>query len=198
MTPFLEFLSGLAGIFAKYAPVPLLAAALTTTTLLVLPEPWAEGLGLKEMISENRPVLAGAAIASWMYFVAAGLKRLWGLSGKLVDRWRLNGRRRGLLRDLAPTERGYLRLFVVGQTSSIRVHMEDGIAGGLQSKGVLYRHELALNHSVLEGMPVNLSDWVRAEIRRDPTLLEGATEIGRDGYGAIIEPGVRGRPSRSM
>jgi hypothetical protein len=74
---------------------------------------------------------------------------------------------------LTAEERGYLCRFIFGGVNTIYVGIQDGVAGGLVVKGILYRASSI--GSMLDGFAHNLQPWAREYLEQHPELLEGAS-----------------------
>ena len=74
------------------------------------------------------------------------------------------------LSQLTPEERGYLAPYILEQRNTQVFPMEDGISGGLMSKGILY---LGSRLVTLDGMAHNLQPWARQHLSANRHLLDG-------------------------
>ena len=80
--------------------------------------------------------------------------------------------RQGYLDNLTPDEKTYLAPYVLEEVTSQVFELEDGIAGGLVAKNIIYRSSNLGN--VLEGFPYNMQPWARDYLHQHLELLQGA------------------------
>ena len=73
---------------------------------------------------------------------------------------------------MTPDEKAYLVPFVLQQENTQYFLIEDGIAGGLIAKGVLYRSSNV--GSLVSGWAHNIQPWAREYLTEHAELLEGA------------------------
>ena len=135
----IENLTGLLTSFKKVAPVPLLAISFAASLIILCPNPIAEALGVDVFRITYRPWIGTALIVSVSYLMA---HIFWWLRGLFLERHtrkQTDNVRHKHLRDLTPDEKAYLVPYVRNQITSQKFLVEDGIAGGLMAKGIIYR-----------------------------------------------------------
>jgi hypothetical protein len=160
-------------------PTLLLGVALAAAALLFLPEAVVGAVGLNDLLRTNRPyvgaaLLVSVAILAAQAFVAAiafgkgmYLKRKAKRVAALAEQQRLER-----LTKLTPEERAYLIPYIATEINTCYFSIEDGIAGGLQAKGIIYRS--ANIGDMVTGFAFNLQPWAREHLNQNPQLLEGA------------------------
>ena len=163
-----------AGEFGKFLNLPagfLFALALILGLVIFLPEKTAETLAVKDFRVAYRMYLGPFFLLVVACLVAKTISAV-----RHHLQVRSSGRERvSQLRQLTPEERGYLAQFILEGKNTIYVAINDGVAGGLQRKGIIYRSSDLFN--ILEGIAYNLSSWAREELTKNSDLLSGA--IGR-------------------
>jgi hypothetical protein len=75
--------------------------------------------------------------------------------GNLAKRWRFRRNTQTILRTLTKAEKEFLRSYILGDENTRYASIYDGVANGLQAKGIVYR---ASNISV-PGTPGMLFPW---------------------------------------
>jgi hypothetical protein len=179
----MEWIGQFIAAIAKVAPAPLLALGIATGVVLFVPDSLATRLGIDAFRSANRGPIGATFIFSWSYLAA---HLLWWLKKFAVNGWtRRRARlvRQGYLHSLTPEEQGYLAPYVHENVNTQHFAMEDGVAGGLVGKGILYRSSSVID--MLEGVPYNMQPWARGYLAEHPNLLMHAvrtTEEERGGY----------------
>lgn len=160
----------------KNIPTYLLVAVTIALALLIfLPDRIADLLAIKDFCTSYRSWLGPA------FLVAAsicGAKAVIGLFGILQGKNRLKAMRLQL-HNLTDEEKGYLSQFILAGKNTIYVNIDDGIAGGLSVKSIIYRSSNLFN--VLDGIPYNLQPWAREYLGRHQELLA-------DGNGTPLTP----------
>jgi len=146
----------------------LLALSIVLALLLFLPSEIAETLAVMDFRNSYRKFLGPALLLLFSFLITKAL-----LSINDYRRMKVNqSRRLSQLHSLTAEEKGYLAQFILHGRNSIHVAMGDGVAGGLEAKGIIYRSSNAF--SILEGPPFNLQPWARDYLSEHPDLLEGA------------------------
>ena len=73
---------------------------------------------------------------------------------------------------LTPEEQGYLTPYVKDSVNTQKFPVEDGVVGGLLTKGIVYRSSNVFD--MVEGVPYNIQPWAKAYLLRHPELLADA------------------------
>ena len=152
----------------KSVPTELLIVlALALGTILFVPTNIAEVLAVDGFRLSFRHFLGPALILVSCWLAARLLKALL----KPIQQRRSRQRRVQQLQALTSEERGYLAAFIEEGCNTIHVPVEDGVAGGLLAKGIIYRASNVFD--MVEGVPYNLQPWAREYLSENRHLLEG-------------------------
>ena len=157
-----EIIDGLKAL----TPQLLLSIAIFTAVVPFSPTWLTDMAGLTDLVKAYRPYLGAALLAAISVLIAhlpAVVARWWRAK-------RSAGARLRQLSQLTPEERGYLAPYILEQRNTQVFPMEDGIAGGLMSKGILY---LGSRLVTLDGMAYNLQLWARQHLSANSHLLDG-------------------------
>ena len=146
----------------------LLALTIVLGLILFLPDTVAGKLAIREFRGDYRKFLGPAFLLGTAFLLT---RIVLGCGRKIEKRRRMQCRRKQL-HDLTPEEMGYLTDFVLSGRNTIYVDVDDGIAGGLLGKSIIYRSSNMFN--VLDGIPYNLQPWARKYLEQHPELLDGA------------------------
>ena len=135
---------------------------------LLLPDAAADFLGITKLRDALRPWLGAAALLALIGLgVAQGMRVASWWEGKQKVQ-KLFQR----LHTLSPEEKRMLKRYIAGQTKTQYISVMDGIAGGLQAMGILYR-PTGMGDFV-EGFAFNIQPWAWDHLQKHPELLEGA------------------------
>lgn len=77
------------------------------------------------------------------------------------------------LHELTPDEKSYLAAYVLDDVNTQYMQIDDGIAGGLNAKGIIYRASNV--GDMLRGWAYNIQPWAKDYLREHPHLLDGAS-----------------------
>ena len=146
----------------------LLALSIVLGLLVFLPDGIADALAVKDFRATYRTFLGPALLLTVSFVLTKLIMAARGL-GQARRKMR---RRVEELRELTAEEKGYLAQFIIEGLNTIHVPFGDGVAGGLEAKGVIYRSSSMVD--VLEGLAYNLQPWARRQLSEDPGLLNGA------------------------
>jgi hypothetical protein len=115
---------------------------------------------------------AGLAFGIAVLLVSLANHAMHGI-GSWVKEWRFRRNLQSTLLDLTHAEKEFLRPFILEGNNTRYVSISDGVANGLQAKGVIYR---ASNFSLggRPGMlfPWNLQPYARRALNENRHLLE--------------------------
>ena len=165
---------------AKQAtPALLLGVALASGALLFLPSGVVDALGLTDLVKEHRPYLGAALVLALALLSArsavgavALVKALYAKHKEKQAAAIAEQRRLEELDRLTPEEKAYLLPYITEEKNTQQFGLEDGIAGSLQAKGIIYR---AANVSTFgTAFAFNIQPWARDHLTRNQHLLEGA------------------------
>jgi len=173
-----EWIGHVGSTLAKLAPAPLLACGLATSILIFSSEPLAQTLGVDGFRADHRSELGGAFILSWSYLAA---HLIWWFKKLATNSWRTyrdRSTRKKQLHDLTHEEKGYLAPYVIDGVNTQYFAMEDGVAGGLAAKNIIYRSSSVFN--MLDGIPYNIQPWAKDYLLTRIELLQGAVRPQRN------------------
>jgi len=160
----------------------LLVLSVAVGCLLFLPDDVAEKMALRQFREQYRTYIGPSfLLVASLLIVQAAFHVLQTLRDK-IRRARAKKVREMALESLTPEEQGYLAALVVDSKNTIYVNIGDGVAGGLEAKGILYRSTNMFDP--LEGIPHNLQPWARKTLTERPDLLDKAS-------GRPVPPGER-------
>ncbi len=160
--------------FRKLAPVPLLALGLGSVAVLNAPDSVAGSTGITEFRETWRGYIGLVAFVAWSYLAAHLISWVVGLVVSCLKNRSIKRNQIDLLKALAPHERWYLKAFVCDEVTTIRCGMDDGIIGGLDAKGMVFRSSAV--GDCVDGFPWNIQPWALEYLKKNPKLLEGAVE----------------------
>lgn len=146
----------------------LLALSFVLALLLFLPAEIAETLAVSDFRDSYRKYLGPAFLLVVSFFITKALLFFNDFRRRKASK----SRRLLQLHGLTAEEKGYLSQFILQGRNTIHVAMGDGVAGGLEAKGIIYRSSNVFN--ILEGPPFNLQPWARDYLSQHPDLLHGA------------------------
>jgi hypothetical protein len=145
------------------------AVFLASTALLFIPDSLVTQLGLEEIRHTYR-TYAGIA------FVASSSLLLVNVVSFIVKfamrPWRDRQFNRGVhktLRELTQAEKDFLREFIHGQANTVSAPVNDGVAGGLAAKHIIYRSS---NIAYRMEWPYNLQPIPRKLLNAHTELLD--------------------------
>lgn len=163
--------SVLSGI-KQAGPVVLMGVAVATGVGLFATDWFIAKLGLLELRNQHRAYVGGAFVLSSALLAAQGLAAVAQMARRRYRRHRLEVHSREALHALTPDEKAYLLPFVIGGQNTLYFRAQDGVAGGLIAKKILYQSSTI--GSMLTGFAHNLQPWAREYLEKHPQLLEGA------------------------
>lgn len=134
--------------------------------ILYLPDTLAGELSIKAFRNDYRKYLGPLFL---FLVLVLSYKIVHGFVRKIKDR-RL---RLEHLNNLTSEEKGYLEAFVIEGKNTIHVAVDDGIAGGLLEKRIIYRPNVE-SYNILLGIPYNLKPWAKKYLEKHKELLKGA------------------------
>ncbi len=175
----LESIASALSAIKQTTPALLLGIAVASLALLFLPANVTDVLGVAGLLKAYRPQIGIALIASLALLTAQGLvsasswiKSLVVESKKKKAREKNQKLRQEALHKLTPDEKGYLYAYIADEQNTQYFGVDDGVAGGLQAKSIIYR---ATNIGDMRtGFPFNIHPWAREYLTANPHLLEGA------------------------
>lgn len=186
----LDWIGGFLGGLKQTTPVIFLGVAIASGLVLFVGNDLLGTIGLAEFRTEYRAYLGGALVLSLSLVIAHAL---WGGAKGAVGlvKAALNQRkgqkaledRQRQLHKLTPDEKAYLAPYILENENTRNFLIEDGVAGGLVAKGILYRASSVGN--MLDGWAHNMHAWAREYLEGNPSIFEGATRKRRQSSGRI-------------
>ena len=182
----IETVTGVLSAIKGATPVVLLGIAIATGVGLFAGDRFMSTVGLFELRGQYRPYIGGTFLLASSLLVAQGVAGAWRMIESQIDRRRKKrrdeqalARLNASLRSLTPDEKAFLAPFILGAENSLYFRIEDGIAGGLVAKNILFRPSNI--GSPLGVFAHNIQPWARDYLTEHPELLEGATLVPNDG-----------------
>jgi hypothetical protein len=167
----LEGIASFLGSFRKMAPLSLLGVGIGSGVFLFANDGLSKTLGAAELIEQHRSIIGLIFIGSWAFLYAHLI--CWG-GAQLVAATRSRRQRvirESQLRNLTPEERHYLVPYALKSQTTQRFACDDGIAGGLEARGILFRSSKMFE---LDRIPYNIQPWACKYLQLHPELLESA------------------------
>ncbi len=160
------------------SPAVFLGLAIATGTVLFIDEGLAVTLGVENLRQEYRGHLGLGLLVSLSILAS---QSLWFVGEAIQEARKRRKKKRNLrkkreldelqLHKLTPDEKAYLLPFIYGE-NTMYFKMEDGVAGGLEAKNIIYRSSNM--GSLVRGWAYNLQPWAREYLEANSYLLEGA------------------------
>lgn len=180
----LEALTGGLAALKQVTPTILLGVAAASAAVLFLPADFVRTIGLDTFRDSNRQYIGGALVlavallcAQLLAGVVAWLKQTWEKRIVKQKQGRVLELRQQSLEKLTPHEKAYLLPYIQQQENTQYFGVEDGIAGGLQAKKIIFRSASIGNF--VEGFAFNIQPWARDYLNQNQHLLDGAAELSR-------------------
>jgi hypothetical protein len=146
-----------------------LAAFIASAALLFFPESLVSQLGLEEIRHTYRTYAGIVLVASASLLAVNILSSVVHLALRPWRDRRFNRAVYRTLRELTQPEKDFLRPFIFGDANTVTAPINDGIAGGLEAKKVIYRSS---NISYGLEWPYNLQPIPRKLLNAHPELLD--------------------------
>lgn len=155
----IEAIGGVLKSVREAGPRIYFACAASGALLLFSPAQLIATLGLDTFVAQYRPLIGAVLVISAMLLTTELV--IWASSSFVAWRKRRTSheRRMKLLDVLTIDERTYLAPYIINGENTCYFAMDDGISGGLESKGFLY---VSANvGSLVDGVAYNLQQWAR-------------------------------------
>jgi hypothetical protein len=163
--------------FLKLTPRYLIAIGLVAGMLIFGSDGFRKALGLTEFAQNYRPVLG-------VLFLSSITLILVGIAGSGVDWFKRVWRKRKAfqaitkrLHILSEDEKQVLRHYIVRNTRSNSLRIDDGVVNGLASIGII--HRVSQVGDMVNGFAYNISEVAWNYLHIHPHLLEGTTTVVR-------------------
>jgi hypothetical protein len=140
--------------------------------LLILPDNLLDIFHIKDRRDIYIEVIG--AISFFSLFIAfSGVVYYFGVWVLGLGREKYRSRKReqgeiGILKRLTPVEGEYLVKYTFKQTQTAYFAPSDGVVGGLESKGILYRSS---NLGRVHEFAYNIQPWAYEQLRKNPQIL---------------------------
>ena len=174
----LEAVSGFLSALKGTSPVIFLGVAIASGLILFGTDGFVSNLGLAEFRDQNKGYIGVSFVLSVSIVFAQAIANGGKMLLKFVERWRKKKvraatleQRQNTLHKLTADEKAYLKPYVFGDENTQYFLIEDGIAGGLKAKDIIYMSSQV--GSMLEGWAYNIQPWAKQYLEENPHLLEG-------------------------
>lgn len=183
MSSFVDSILG----WVKLAPKYVLPVALVSGVMVIAPGAWLQALGIGVFVGAYRGWIGVVFLASSALLLSHFVYWVGGLVKGRFDLHDFRRRGRKYLSDLTPGEKRILSWFIVHDTRTQMLLVQDGVTSGLETAGVIYRSASA--GDMVRGFAHNIQPWAWEDLRANPSLLEpelsalrDEEKIGRQGY----------------
>jgi len=146
-----------------------LAAFILSAALLFLPDALILQLGLDEFRHSYRTYAGFALIGSASLVLVHIISAIVPIALRPWRDWLFKRAMYKALSELTPSEKEFLRLFVFGEANTVSAPINDGVAGGLAAKRIIYRSS---NVAIGLEWPYNLRPIPRKLLKAYPRLLD--------------------------
>ncbi|HEX9732949.1 MAG TPA: superinfection exclusion B family protein [Thermoanaerobaculia bacterium] len=153
----------------KLSPRALTGVALATGVFLFLGPKHLDYFGLTSLNAQMRPWIAVAFILSSALLLAHVAFELCTIAHKRWQRRVLRKYRQAQLHNLSPDEKAVLAAYIFGDTKTINLNPQSGVAGGLEDAKIISRSSAI--GSRMSGFAYNIQPWARDYLREHPELL---------------------------
>ena len=149
------------------------AALIATLLLLFLPDSIIAQIGLTEFTLSHRSELGAALIGSASLLAVHSSFAVGRFAKGRWNKWRFQRNAREMLEELTAEEKEFLRPLILGGENTQYASISDGVANGLQARGIVYRASI-LSVPGTPGLlfPWNLRPYARKVLREEPYLLD--------------------------
>lgn len=158
------------GVLKKLTPQLFLGISVGVGIVLFSADSFLNELGILDFQEQYKSILGIIFLVSVsVIFSQLGF---W-CARKAQKAWKLRIARKAQkrqLHELTPAEKTYLSPFIFDKENTVKSPVDDGVAGGLEAKGIIYRAS-TLGH-VITGWPYNLQPWAREYLEENSHLLE--------------------------
>jgi hypothetical protein len=149
---------------------------------LVLPTAWLGELGLLDARDANKSEFGLSLLVGVGILIAVQFFDKASITQRALQRWRDRRDReakswvqREGLHKLTADEKAYLLPYIKENKAMQRFNMEDGIAGSLRVRGIIFCGAHVFDH--VTGAEFSLAAWARDYLTEHPELLDGASRI---------------------
>jgi hypothetical protein len=156
--------------WVKLSPRYLLALALVSIFLLIAPENITKTLGWENFVTEYKPWIGLVALVSTALLLSHGLAKVAPLVMDTIMEKRSIKKCKEYLKHLTPDEKLILSDYMLLETKTTYLNIQDGVVNGLVDAGIIYRaSNVGYWHT---GLAHNLQDWAWEELNKHPEYLQ--------------------------
>jgi Super-infection exclusion protein B len=152
----------------KSSPKYLFPIALVTGLGLFSPSSVLDIFGLTSFVSQYRQYIGIVFLISMALILTEAIL----FAHRALSGWRqrseVTKHRQELLQNLTLQEKSVLRNYITRKTKTAYFDLEDGVVGGLEAQGVIYR---ASNIGQLDRWAYNIQPWAWDYLTKNPHLL---------------------------
>ena len=141
------------------------ALLLFTGLLLFLPSRVGDSIGVTEFITRYKMWLGLGFLGGTVLCVVNIGEAVLGQVRTVRVRFIIKNQ----LHQLSPEEKRVLRLYIDANSKTLMFKVTDGVVGGLEKKGILYR---PTEWTKADKAAYNLHDWIWVYLKRHPDLIE--------------------------
>ncbi len=152
----------------KLSPKYLVPISLVSGFLLFLPPVALDILGLTQFTGQYRPFIGLVFLISTAILITEITISIQRFLKELNERRAMSARRIKILYNLTDREKEVLQTFVVRKTKTAYFDMSDGVIGGLEAQGVLYKSS---NVGNVESWAYNIQPWAWDYLINNPSLV---------------------------
>ncbi len=175
----IEAFSGLLSSMKQTSPVMFLGLSIATGIILFSGDSMIADLGLEKFRSNNKGYIGVIFLGSLSILLShiafnlvnIGRKQYKEHQSKIKKQEELKEQEKQLYK-LTPDEKAYLIPYVVTDENTQYFPIQDGVAGGLEAKSMIYSSSNIGN--ALDGFAYNIQPWVKDYLQEHPDCLEGA------------------------
>ena len=138
---------------------------LFTGIIVFLPFSWVNALGIADIVVRYQSWFKLGFVASSVLCIVHAVALALSKTPSLYKRWAIKRK----LHHLSSSERQVLKTFIEQDTKTQMFKVTDGIVGGLERAGMLYRASDWMKGSRIA---FNMSDWVWDYLKKHPYLLD--------------------------
>jgi hypothetical protein len=168
----IEFITSFLAMLRQSGPVFLIGIAIASGAMLLFSENIANILGVTDFRNQYRGYIGAIFIISSSVIIAQAswwvIKWLRSFHTRRISK----KARHSYLQNLTPDEKAYLIPFVVQDENTQYFSIQDGIAGGLSAKNIIYQATSVGN--MFDGFAYNIQPWAKEYLKKNLHLLEGA------------------------
>ena len=149
------------------------AVAIAAGALIFLPSSMLNAMGLTSFVETYRGYIGLAFLISIVLLATDAVIWIWKQIKSHRNKRKTEENRVRLIQSLTAEERQYLAPYILEGQNTCYYAMDDGVAGGLNSKGILF---ISSNiGSLVSGIAFNLQPWARELLSVRSDVFNGIT-----------------------